>query len=639
MTSQEIEIGARAVIDVVMAEDAKQLNEIVVTAMGVAREEKSLGYSVSSLDGDEFTKSRDANIANGLQGKVAGVQVTASGGSVGSSSRVVIRGNSSINSNNQPLYVVDGMPISNSNVASVDRFTGPDYGNRIQDINPDDVASMSVLKGAAATALYGQRAANGAIIITTKSGKKNTKMSVTINSSMRFDDPLRLPDFQNKYGQGTTGKIDSASSSNWGAEMRGQSFVNSNGATDVYSAHPNNASDFYNQGKTSINSVAIAGGDEKSTYRMGFTKFGQEGIVPNTQLDRYTMTLRGTRSFDNGFYSSFGGTYIRTRNEGRPTTGYNDDGAVSSIVNSLPRNYGIDSLRNYKNPDGTPRLFLGLNQNPYWSMNENVYTGDIDRFITFGQIGWKPTDWIDVSWKLGADTYSERRLQKTAVGSVSNTAGEFWRNDLFESQVNSDFFVTINRQVTKDLNVNLLLGNNVFERYLDSRFNRGQTLTDPNLFIADNALINSPSDEVLDKTRIVGVFFDLGLAYKNWAYLNITGRKDWNSTLPTESNSVFYPSVSTSVILSDALDITSSVVSFAKVRASFGQVGNGTDPFVLAFSYFPETDIFQLFGVDNNYPWNGIPGFSGSGTIPPQALVPELTTSWEVGTELQFFDG
>ncbi len=639
MTTQEVEIGSRAVVDVTMSEDATQLTEVVVTAMGVAREEKSLGYSVSSLDGEEFVKSRDANIANALQGKVAGVQVTASGSSVGASSRVVIRGNSSINSNNQPLYVVDGMPISNSNVASVDRFTGPDYGNRIQDINPDDIASMSVLKGAAATALYGQRAANGAVIITTKSGKKNSKMAVTVNSSVRFDSPLRLPEFQNVYGQGSQNKIDSASSNNWGARMRGQSFVNANGASDVYSAQPGNVEGFYDQGKTVINSVSIEGGDDKSTYRMGFTKFQQEGIVPNTNLDRYTLTLRGTRNFDNGFYSSFGGTYVRTRNEGRPTTGFNDDGAISSVLNFLPRNYSLDSLRNYKNADGTPRLFLGLNQNPYWSMYENVYTADIDRFITNGQIGWKPTDWIDVSWKIGADVYSERRLQKTAVGSVSNTKGEFWRDDLFESQVNSDFIVTLNRQVNSDLNVNLILGNNVFERYLDSRFNRGQELTDPKLFIADNALINAPSDEVIDKTRIVGVFFDMGLSYKDWAFMNITGRNDWNSTLPKESNSVFYPSISGSVILSDALELNSNILSFAKVRGSFGQVGNGTDPFVLEFSYFPETEIFQLFGVDNNYPWNGIPGFSGSSTIPPSNLKPELTTSWEFGTELQFFDG
>ncbi|MCV9389033.1 SusC/RagA family TonB-linked outer membrane protein [Reichenbachiella ulvae] len=639
MAPSEVEIGSRSVIDVAMATDAKQLSEVVVTSMGIAKENKTIGYAVSTVDGDEFTKSRSANIANGLAGKVAGVQVTASGGSVGASSRVVIRGASSINSNNQPLYVVDGIPISNTNVASVDRFTGPDYGNRIQDINPDDVETMTVLKGAAATALYGQRAANGAIIITTKSGSKNSKVSVTINSSLRFDDPLKLPDFQNTFGQGNLNKIDSSATSNWGPRMAGQTFTNANGYEDVYSAQPNNVKDFYETGQTMINNVAIAGGDENSTYRLSFTQFNQEGFVPNTNLDRYTISLKGSRKFDNNFYSEYGATYIMTRNEGRPITGFNDDGAISSVINFLPRNYNLDSLKNYKNPDGSPRLFLGLNQNPYWSLQENLYTGNIDRFISFGKIGWKPTDWIDVSWRGGADIYTERRLQRTAVGSVSKPEGEFWRDDLFESQLNSDFFITVNRNIGEDFNVNLLLGNNIFQRYLESSFNRGQGLTDPLLYIGDNALVNSVQNAVLDQTRIVGVFFDLGLSYKDWAFVNVTGRNDWNSTLPEENNSFFYPSVSASVILTDALNIDSNILSFAKLRGSWGQVGNGTDPFVLDFSYFPQTDIFQLFGVDNTYPWNGIPGYAGSGTIPPQDLKPELTTSWEIGTELQLFNG
>ncbi|RED92628.1 SusC/RagA family TonB-linked outer membrane protein [Marinoscillum furvescens] len=638
LTQQEVEIGARSVIDVSMQSDVQQLTEVVVTAFGVEREQKSLGYSVSSVDGEEFVKARETNIANSLAGKVAGVQVTGSSGSVGSSSRVVIRGNSSINGNNQPLYVVDGIPISNSNIASVDRFTGVDYGNRIQDINPDDVESMSVLKGPAATALYGQRAANGAIIITTKKGKKNSKTSVTINSSVRFDDPLRLPDYQNKYGQGSAGKIDSSATANWGPEMLGQSFVNANGNIDRYSPHPDNVENFYGTGKTIINSVALAGGDEKGTFRMSVTKFDQEGFVPNTNYDRLNASFNATRQFDNKFYSSFGANYIRTRNEGRPITGFNDDGAVASVVGFLPRNYSQDSLANYLNADGSPRLFLGLNQNPYWSLNENVYTGEIDRFITFAQVGFKPYDWMDISWKVGADVYSERRQQNTAPGSVADPLGEFWANDLFESNLNSDFFITLNHQFTPDLNVNLLLGHNVYEQYIESNFNRAQELTDPTLFIADNALINSPENAILSRIRLIGAFFDLGASYKDYLFLNVTGRNDWNSTLPENSQSFFYPSVSTSAIVTDMFNLNSEVLNYAKVRASYAEVGNGTDPFQLDFLYFPQTSIFQLFGVDNAYPWNGIPGFGGSGNIPPLALKPERTSSWEIGTELQFFN-
>ncbi|MEQ8646862.1 MAG: SusC/RagA family TonB-linked outer membrane protein [Cyclobacteriaceae bacterium] len=640
MATAEVEIGARSVIDIAMDADVKQLTEVVVTAVGIEREKASLGYSVTSVDGEEFVKARETNIANALAGKVAGVQVTSSGGSVGSSTRVVIRGNSSINSNNQPLYVVDGIPISNSNIASVDRFTSVDYGNRIQDINPDDIESMSVLKGPAATALYGQRAANGAIIITTKKGKKNSKTAVTINSSVRFDSPLRLPDYQNEFGQGSSSKIDSAESSNWGPRMRGQTYVNANGFNDTYSPQPDNVADFYGTGKTIINSVALEGGDDKGTFRMSVTKTDQEGFVPNTNMERVNASFNATRQFDNKFYGSFGANYIRSRNEGRPITGYNDDGAVASVVNFMPRNYSIDSLRNYLTPDGDPRLFLGLNQNPYWSMNKNVYTGEIDRFITYAQVGFKPASWVDISWKVGADVYSERRMQKTSPGSNSDPLGAFWTNDLFESNINSDLFVTFNHQITNDLSATLMLGHNVFEQYVESNFNRAQQLVDPNLFIASNAIINAPDDQILDHLRLIGAFFDLNINYKGYLFLNVTGRNDWNSTLPKENQSFFYPSVSASGVLSEIFDIQSSTLSYLKLRANYAEVGNGTDPFQLDFLFSPQTSIFQLFGVDNAYPWGpGIPGFGGPTNIPPLSLIPERTSSWEIGTEMQLFKG
>lgn len=640
-SSQEIEVGLRSNIDVSMS-GITELQEVVVTGYGgIEKESREIGYAATTVDGDEFTKSRAPNLVNSLSGRVAGVQVTQSGGSVGASTRVVIRGQASINGNNQPLYVVDGIPISNSNVASVDRFTSVDYGNRIQDINPDDVESMSVLKGPAATALYGQRAANGAIIITTKKGEKNAKTSVTINSSIRFDNPFRLPDYQNSFGQGSQQKIDSASSNNWGPRFGTvDSFINANGVEEPYVAQPDNVKDFYETGRTIINSVAIAGGDEKSTYRLSVTDFSQEGFVPNTKMDRITASFNASRDFDNKIRSSFGLNYIRTRNEGRPITGFNDEGAVGSVVPFLPRNYSIDSLRNFLNDDGSPRPFLGLGQNPYFSLNENIYSGSIDRIITNAQVGYRPTDWLDISWRVGADVYLEDRQQIFAQGTVASPLGEFWKNKLFESNINSDLIVTISKNLTDDINLTSTLGHNVFERFLESDFNNGQELTDPTLFIANNATINTPSEAVLDRTRIYGLYFDVGLSYRDFLFLNVTGRNDWNSTLPEESRSFFYPGVSTSFVVTDAFpSLKNNILSFARVRGNFAQVGNGTDAFALDFVFFPETDIFQLFGVDNNYPFRGVPGFFGVGTIPPITLVPERTNSWEVGAEFQLFEG
>lgn len=637
--SKEVEVGNRSVVDVVMSTDIRQLTEVVVTALGIEKQEKSLGYAIQDVEAEELVKARETNIANALAGKVAGVAVTQSSSGPGASTRVVIRGNSSISGNNQPLYVIDGIPISNSNIASVDRFTSPDYGNRITDINPDDIAKMTVLKGPSATALYGQRAANGAIIITTKKGQKNQKVSVTVNSSVRFDNPLLLPDYQNVYGQGSLSKLDSAEANNWGPEMDGRTFTNANGNQDIYQSFPDNVSNFYETGQTIINSVSFQGGGDKGTYRLGITNLNQQGIAPETNLNRINLNLGGTQEFANKFYSSLGANYIRTRNDGRAINGFNSDDAIASVVNFLPRNYSNDSLKNFRNPDGSPRFFLGLSQNPYWTMNENVFTSNIDRFIGYGQIGWRPVEWIDISWKLGIDLYTERRKKLTAVGSVGQAEGAFWTDNIFEEQINSDFFININRNINQDLSLDLLLGQNTNEQYVESSFNRSQDLTDPTLYIPDNARVNSPEFEVIDHIRIIGVFFDLGLAYKDYLYFNVTGRNDWNSTLPEENNSFFYPSVSASAVFSEMFALP-EFISFAKLRANVSQVGSGTDAFLLDFNFFPETDIFQLFGVDNNYPFRGIPGFSGTDQQPPPPgeLQPEISTSWEVGADVRFFN-
>ena len=639
--TQEVEVGSRTTIDISMG-GAVELSEVVVTGYGgIEKESREIGYAATTVDGDEFVKSRAPNLVNSLSGKVAGVQVTQSGGSVGASTRVVIRGQSSINGNNQPLYVVDGIPISNTNVASVDRFTGVDYGNRIQDINPDDVETMSVLKGPAATALYGQRAANGAIIITTKKGGKNSKLSVTINSSVRFDDPFRLPDYQNSYGQGSQQKIDSSSTDNWGPAFSARdSYVNSNGFTQQYQAEPDNVKDFYRTGTTVINSVALAGGDDKSTFRMSITDFRQEGFVPNTALDRQSFSFNSSREFDNKFRANFGVTYSRSRNEGRPTTGFNSEDAIGSVVPFFPRNLNRDSVRNYLDSQGDPVPFLGLGQNPYFTLFENIYSGEIDRIIGSGQIGFRPTDWLDISWRFGGDVYYEDRKQIYAEGTVESPKGALWSNNLFESNLNTDVIVTVSQNITNDVNFTGTFGFNAFERFLESDFNRGQELTDPTLFIADNAKTNAPTEEVIDQTRILGAYFDVGFSYRNYLFLNVTGRNDWNSTLPEESRSFFYPGVSTSFVLTDAVpSLQNNVLSFARLRANFAQVGNGTDPFLLKFTFLPQTEIFQLFGVNNTYPFRNVPGFAGSDNIPATGLKPEITNSWEIGGEFQLFNG
>jgi TonB-linked SusC/RagA family outer membrane protein len=640
MNRVEKEIGSKSVIDVSMATDVQQLSEVIVTASGIERESRATGYAVQTVESDEFLKSRESNINNALAGKVAGVDVNASSGTVGGSSRVVIRGVSSISGNNQPLYVVDGVPIQNTNIASVDRFSGVDYGNRAGDINPDDIESMTVLKGGAAAALYGQRARNGVIVITTKKGKKNSKMSVTVNSSVRFDSPFRLPDYQNEYGQGSINKLDSASQANWGPRFDGRSFIAPDSSTATYSAVPDNVENFYRTGQTMINSVSLAGGDDKSTYRFGITQLDQEGIVPNTAISRTTFNLNGSRNFDNNFYSSFAVTYQRSDNDGRPETGFNNPNAVASIVTTIPRNIDLDRYKDrdvYLNPDGSPVPFLGITQNPFFSLNENVFTQDVNRLFGYGLIGFRPTDWLNISWRLGTDVIYDNRKQIYQAGSSGYVDGGLWNDRIFEQQTNSDLLVTVNKDITDRLNLNLILGHNVNDIYVESAFDRGQDLTDPTLFVIQNANNKEASNVINNRTRIIGAFFDAGFSWDNYLFLNITGRNDWNSTLPVDNNSYFFPGVSGSAVLTDAFDFGSDLFNFLKVRANWSQVGGSTTPFQLSPVFFPQTSIFQLFGVDNTYPFNGIPGFAGNNARANAELRPEITTSYEVGGEFHFF--
>ena len=640
MNRVEREIGSKSVMDISMATDVQQLSEVVVTAAGIEREARATGYAVQTIQSDEILKAREANLTNALAGKIAGVDVNASSGTVGASSRVVIRGASSVTGNNQPLYVIDGVPIQNTNIASVDRFSGVDYGNRAGDINPDDIESMTVLKGGAAAALYGQRARNGVIVITTKKGRKNTKMSVTVNSSVRFDDPFRLPDYQNEFGQGSQNKLDSASLGNWGPRFDARNFIAPDSSTQIYSARPDNVENFYRTGQTLINSVSLAGGDDNSTYRLGVTQFDQEGIVPNTALSRTTFNLTGSRDFDNKFYSSFAITYQRSDNDGRPETGFNNPNAVASIITTIPRNINLDRFKDpevYLNPDGTPVPFLGITQNPFFSLNENVFSQEVNRIFGYGLIGFRPTDWLNISWRLGTDVLFDNRKQIYQVGTNGFADGGLWEDRIFEQQTNSDLLVTINKDITEKLNLNLILGHNINDIYIESAFDRGLELTDPTLFVIQNANNTEAQNSILNRTRIIGAFFDAGFSWENYLFLNITGRNDWNSTLPQANNNYFFPSVSSSAVLTDAFDFGSDLLNFVKIRANWSRVGGSTTPFQLAPVFFPQTSIFQLFGVDNTYPFNGIPGFAGNNARANAELRPEITTSTEVGGEFHFF--
>lgn len=642
----EITVGARTVVDVTMESDVKQLSEIVVTANAIEREMKSIGYAVSTVGGDELTKARETNVLNALTGKIAGVNITNQTGTVGGSTRILIRGANSFEGSNQPLFVVDGVPISNQNYNGNNNNRtngGIDVGNRASDINPDDIASITVLKGAAATALYGSRAKDGAIIITSKRGSNRTKSFVTINSSYRFDTPFRLPDFQNEYGPGNFGKFAiNGASAGWGpkiSEVSNSTFTDWTGEEVTLQAYPDNVKDFYNTGKTMINSVSLAGGDANMDYRISYTQQKQTGIVPNNSQDRNVLSLNTGIKLPNKFSSRIGINYAKTTSTGRPATGGNNSNVLSSIVNLLPRTTNINDVRQYKNEDGSQRALDQFTNNPFWVANENEFTSDVERVYGFAQVGYDPFSWLNLTGRVGSDFFSENRRRINRKGTVGFTNGQFILQELFTREINTDIIATVTKKLATDINLTALAGFNVNQRSFRFINVQSDNLTIDQLYSFSNASSNAPTN-YSEMRRLYGAYADIGLSYKDYLFVNVTGRNDWSSTLPENQNSYFYPSVSSSFVFTQAFDISNDILSYGKLRGNIAQVGSDENPYSLNFTYTPLSTEFVQYLPGNTYPINGsILAFSGPATIPPRNLKPQRQTSWEIGTELQFFNG
>ncbi|HBH47914.1 MAG TPA: SusC/RagA family TonB-linked outer membrane protein, partial [Bacteroidales bacterium] len=648
LATEEVNIGGQSVIDMVMTADIKQLTEIVVTAAGIEREARSTGYAVSTIDSDEILKARETNVVNSLQGKVAGVNISSSGGSIGGSSRVLIRGAAALSDDIQPLFVVDGVPVFNTNTQSIPgdggdtRFANDyDYGNTAQDINPDDVESITVLKGSTAAALYGQRARNGAIIVTTKKGKNTRgKTNITVNSSIRFDDVMRSPDLQNEFGPGTQGDIRENTVRSWGARITGQDIPEGNwlGQPGPLRVYEDNFNDFFETGQTLINSVAISNGNENTNFRLGYTNTNQKGIVPNTKLIRNNISLNAGTKLDNNVSASIGVQYSKTDNDGRPTVGFNN--SVGGTIYNLPITYNINDLKEYKNEFGEQRPLNEATNNPYWLLNENVFKLDRDRLISNITVQYDPFPFLNVTGRVGYDFSSETRFAPTSQGTINAEDGAFFIDELKQKQFNSDVIVTFTHSITDGLGLKVIGGWNVNQRDFFQFTQRSVELSAPGVYRPANA--NQNITDLFESTqRLMGAYFDVGFEYNNYLFLNITGRNDWSSTLPVDNRSFFYPSVSTSFVFSDAFNLPSEIISFGKLRASWAQVGSDANPYSLDFQYFPKTSVFFVLSgaAGLAFPFDSQLGFEQTTQIPAQNLKPEIQTSYEVGAELQFFNG
>jgi len=644
-------------VDAILEISNKQLGEVVVTAMGISREAKSLGYSVGVIKGDELTKARETNVVNSLEGKIAGVNVTSSSGTLGGGAKIVIRGATSLGSDVQPIFVVDGLPIDNgaqqiSTVAGVAQGTSSvDFGNRAADINEDDIESISVLKGAAASALYGTRAKNGAIIITTKKGKKG-QATIDINSTVRLDNVLVLPDFQNEYAQGNQGLYGTATNptgfssslNGWGpkiSEVQDRTFTNFLGQQVQLQAYPNNVKDFFNTGYTYLNSVAMSGADENSDYRFTFNNTVQTGTVPNQKLNKNAISYNGGRKLPYGFDIRTNINYIRTVGDGLSVQSSNDPNVLMATVYGLPRTLDINQVKNnYADPVTGAQIPISAaknGNNPYWITNNNPYSNVVNRVYGNAILSYKPTPWLTFSDNLGTDFYNEFREGITRIGTIGALTGSFITANLYNRVINNDFLITTDNKITKDLGLKVIAGYNVYENYYQRDQEYAQTLTVDNLYNFSNAATVTTTN-TSNKKRIQGVYGDIGLSYKTWLFVDVTGRNDWSSTLPVVNQSYFYPSVSSGFVFSELLP-QNKWLDYGKLRVSYANVGGDTSPYGLAFVYTPQSTAFAQYGYGSTFPFNGNLGFSIPSTIPPlNTLKPQNQNTFEIGTELRFLN-
>jgi TonB-linked SusC/RagA family outer membrane protein len=657
---QEVSVGTRSEIDLTLTEDAAVLSEVVVTASAIEREKKTLGYAVTNLKNDEFTKASEQNLLRSLQGRVAGVQISGATGAAGGATRVVIRGAQSFNGNNQPIFVVDGVIISNNNTTTAgagtalnvgnDLNNGVDISNRVGDIDPNNIESVSILKGPAAAALYGSQAASGAIIITTKNRSRTAPRSqVVLNTAWTFENPLRLPRFQNTFGGGFDGAYEVQNNVSWGPRLDGRLVPNwrTEGlvANEVqaeqdsipFVPYPNNVRDFFQTGVTRNLSLGLSGNSGTSTYALTVSNVNQTSMIPNTSYRRTSLNFgAGTRLFNDKLSTSFSLTYTNSGGD-RGVQGQGRGNILQTILNT-PRHVSLLDQRDYNDPryDLDNYYLAGFRNNPYWLLDNNLLRDNVNRIFGNAQVGYDPTQWLNITYRIGTDVFTDYRRQTFAKGTINNVEGRYIEdNTLFKSLI-SDLIVTLNRDLTPDLNARLILGHNLQDRSTSRAVADAQPLVVPDFYDLSNGttVVNNRADQ---QTRIFGVYGDLQLSYKDYLFLSLTGRNDWASTLPKKNQSFFYPGTSLSFVFSDAFDLKGHVLSYGKLRGNVAAVGKIADPYVLN-PVFVRSDINDGFQAQYQFPLNGVPGFRVGNIRGNPDLRSELTTSWEAGTELQFFN-
>ena len=681
---------------IILARNETALTEVVVAAQGIRREKRTLGYSAPTVNNADLTRGQTTSALNGLQGKVSGVNITSTAGAPGSSSRIVIRGGSSLTGSNQALLVVDGIPIDNSsivggasNIANVSNGASPnaigatdarssvDFGNRGNDLDPNDIESITVLKGPGATALYGSRASNGALIITTKSGRgnRNNKTDITFSSGVTFSSILKLPDFQNEYGQGYDNVTnDPKENWSWGPKFDGVvrpwgQAINGIRQERPYSAVENNVRDFFETGKAYTNSVSLGSGNEKASYYLSLNALNSNGIMPDDydNYKRYSVRFNGATQLSNKIKSSFSANYTKI-NSNLIAGGQNDNSVFDNILQT-PRNIPVTELKDLSNPYNSMGGFFDASgneqfgyygaytNNPYFVLKNFTNKNDVDRIIGNFTLSYQPASWLDIVNRLGGDIFSDRRTETdpkytlipfdntsgeySAAANTKTSAGRYYEATYSVNDITNDLMITARKNFSDDITTSLLLGHNVRFRKVkvtEAQTNEADGLVIPGFYNLANSNGPVASFNATQERRLVGLYADFNISYRNFLSLEVTARNDWSSTLPKGNNSFFYPSVSGAFVFSELLKSSalSNWISYGKLRASWAQVGNDANPYLLE-SYYGKASFTSGFG-STTLPFGSVPGYTLGNQIGNPGLKPEITTAFEIGADLGLFN-
>jgi TonB-linked SusC/RagA family outer membrane protein len=674
--TEEVAVNALTTLEIFLNASAT-LDEVVVTALGIEKSKKALGYAVSEVDGSALTQARETNVLNSLSGRVAGVQVVGNPSGIGSSARVSIRGERSLNiNNNQPLFVVDGVPISNQLFGSSGGPNGRnqdvDYGNGAGFINPDDIESLTVLKGPSAAALYGSRANNGVIVIKTKSGARSKGIGVSVNSTTSFEDVLRLPDYQNQYGQGLNGEFEFKDGNGgglrdgvdeaWGPAMNGQMIRQYDGATangfrggDVgnlfatiapvnlnaqlarrgeitptaFSPQPDNIRNFFETGVTLTNNVALTGGNDVSSFRLSYTNLNQKGFVPNTDLLRNTVAFTGSYNLSKRLTANINLNYINNASSNRPNLSYGTENIMYLFNCWLPRNVDLTAMRDYwqAGREGLNQYNFNYNyhDNPYFNLYENTNGQDINRVFGNMSVNIKLTDNLNLMLRSGTDFSDEFRARRRAYSTQRYQLGSYREEKIRFQERNNDFLLSWNKPLSEKLDFSVSLGGNQMQQKRNNSDAWAPELAVPGVYSLNNSRVAVQSSTFFSERRINSLYATSQIGFNRYLYLDLSARNDWSSTLPSDSRSYLYYSANASAVISEMLKLSpNSALSFAKVRFGFAQVGNDTDPYQLLAVYSAQQAAL------------GSPTYAEASQIPNSDLKPEISTSLEAGVDLRF---